>query len=196
MRLVRQPKPRGIMDALTIVLIAVGLAMDAFAVSIAKGIVIKHQRQKTALLLASFFGGFQMLMPVIGWLAGTSLETVIAGIDHWLAFGLLLLIGSKMIYDSIRKEDGENEQSLRFHSLMVLAVATSIDALMIGLSFAFLQIQILLPILVIGLITFFLSLTGFFFGCGLGRIFGNKIKIVGGLILLAIGMRILLEHLS
>jgi putative Mn2+ efflux pump MntP len=184
------------MDALTIVLIAVGLAMDAFAVSIAKGIVIKHQRQKTALLLASFFGGFQMLMPVIGWLAGTSLETVIAGIDHWLAFGLLLLIGSKMIYDSIRKEDGENEQSLRFHSLMVLAVATSIDALMIGLSFAFLQIQILLPILVIGLITFFLSLTGFFFGCGLGRIFGNKIKIVGGLILLAIGMRILLEHLS
>jgi len=170
--------------------------MDAFAVSIAKGIVIKHQRQKTALLLASFFGGFQMLMPVIGWLAGTSLETVIAGIDHWLAFGLLLLIGSKMIYDSIRKEDGENEQSLRFHSLMVLAVATSIDALMIGLSFAFLQIQILLPILVIGLITFFLSLTGFFFGCGLGRIFGNKIKIVGGLILLAIGMRILLEHLS
>ena len=196
MRLVRQPKPRGIMDALTIVLIAVGLAMDAFAVSIAKGIVIKHQRQKTALLLASFFGGFQMLMPVIGWLAGTSLETVIAGIDHWLAFGLLLLIGSKMIYDSIRKEDGENEQSLRFHSLMVLAVATSIDALMIGLSFAFLQIQILLPILVIGVITFFLSLTGFFFGCGLGRIFGNKIKIVGGLILLAIGMRILLEHLS
>ena len=183
------------MDALTIVLIAVGLAMDALAVSIAKGIVIKHQRQKTALLLASFFGGFQMLMPTIGWLAGTSFKTVIMGIDHWIAFGLLTFIGSKMIYDSIRKEDGEKEESLRLHSLMTLAVATSIDALMVGLSFAFLQTQILAPILVIGLITFFLSLMGFYFGCGLGRIFGNKIKIVGGLILLAIGMRILFEDL-
>ena len=194
--LVKQPKPREIMDALTIVLIAAGLAMDAFSVSIAKGIVIKYQRQKTALLLGSFFGGFQMLMPVIGWLAGTSLKTVVVGLDHWIAFGLLMFIGSKMIYDSIRKEDGEKEESLRLHSLMVLAVATSIDALMIGLSFAFLQTQILVPILAIGLITFLLSLAGFFFGCGLERIFGNKIKIVGGLILLAIGMRILLEHLS
>jgi len=184
------------MDALTIVLIAAGLAMDAFSVSIAKGIVIKYQRQKTALLLGSFFGGFQMLMPVIGWLAGTSLKTVVVGLDHWIAFGLLMFIGSKMICDSIRKEDGEKEESLRLHSLMVLAVATSIDALMIGLSFAFLQTQILVPILAIGLITFLLSLTGFFFGCGLERIFGNKIKIVGGLILLAIGIRILLEHLS
>jgi len=184
------------MDALTIVLIAVGLAMDAFAVSIAKGIVMKHQRQKMALLLSSFFGGFQMLMPVIGWLAGTSLKTVIVGMDHWIAFGLLMFIGSKMIYDSNRKEDGEKEKSLGFIPLMTLAVATSIDALMIGLSFAFLQTQILLPILMIGLITFLLSLTGFFFGCGLGRIFGNKIKIVGGFILLAIGIRILFEHLS
>ena len=183
------------MDAVTIVLVAVGLAMDALAVSIAKGIVIKHQRQKTALLLASFFGGFQMLMPTIGWLAGTSLKTVIPGIDHWIAFGLLAFIGSKMINDSIKKEDGEKEESLRLHSLMTLAVATSIDALMVGLSFAFLQTQILAPILVIGLITFLLSLMGFFFGCGLGRIFGNKIKIVGGLILLAIGMRTLFEHL-
>jgi len=183
------------MDAVTIVLVAVGLAMDALAVSIAKGIVIKHQRQKTALLLASFFGGFQMLMPTIGWLAGTSLKTVIMGIDHWIAFGLLAFIGSKMIYDSIKKEDGEKEESLRLHSLMTLAVATSIDALMVGLSFAFLQTQILAPILVIGLITFLLSLMGFFFGCGLERIFGNKIKIVGGLILLAIGMRTLFEHL-
>lgn len=184
------------MDALTIVLIAVGLAMDAFAVSIAKGIITKHQRQKTALLLASFFGGFQMLMPLIGWLAAISLETAIAGMDHWIAFGLLTFIGAKMIHDSIRRKDGEKEETLRFHSLIALAVATSIDAMMIGLSFAFLQTQILVPILVIGLITLLLSLTGFFFGCGLGRIFGNKIKIVGGLILLAIGMRILFEHLS
>ena len=184
------------MDAPTILLIAVGLAMDAFAVSIAKGLVIKHERRRMALLLASFFGGFQMLMPVIGWLVGSSLEAVIVGIDHWIAFGLLAFIGSKMIYDSIRKEDGEREESLRLHSLLTLAVATSIDALMIGLSFAFLETQIFVPVLVIGLITFLLSLTGFFFGCGLGRIFGNKVKIVGGLILLAIGIRILFEHLS
>jgi putative Mn2+ efflux pump MntP len=184
------------MNPITIVLIAIGLAMDALAVSIAKGIVVKHQRRKTALLLASFFGGFQMLMPVIGWLAGTTLETVIVGIDHWIAFGLLTFIGSKMVYDSIRKEEGEKEEDLRLHSLMTLAVATSIDALMIGVSFAFLQTQILVPILVIGLITFFLSLMGFFFGCGLGRIFGNKVKIVGGLILIAIGIRIILEHLA
>lgn len=134
-------------------------------------------------------------MPVIGWLAGISLETVIVGIDHWIAFGLLTFIGSKMIHDSIRKEDGEKEESLRLHSLVTLAVATSIDALMIGLGFAFLQTQILVPILVIGLITFLLSLMGFFFGCGLGRIFGNKVKIVGGFILIAIGIRIILEHL-
>ena len=184
------------MDAPTILLIAVGLAMDAFAVSIAKGLVIKHERRKMALLLASFFGGFQMLMPVIGWLVGSSLEAVIVGIDHWIAFGLLTFIGSRMIYDSAKKESGEEEESLRLRSLMTLAVATSIDALMIGLSFAFLQTQILVPILVIGFITFLLSLTGFFFGCGLERIFGNKIKIVGGVILLAIGIRILFEHLS
>ena len=184
------------MDAPTILLIAVGLAMDAFAVSMAKGIFIKHERRKMALLLASFFGGFQMLMPVIGWLVGSSLEVVIVGIDHWIAFGLLTFIGSRMIYDSAKKESGEKEESLRLRSLMTLAVATSIDALMIGLSFAFLQTQILVPILVIGFITFLLSLTGFFFGCGLERIFGSKIKIVGGVILLAIGIRILFEHLS
>ena len=189
-------KPSETMDLITIVLIAIGLAMDALAVSIAKGIVVKHQRRKTALLLALFLGGFQMLMPVIGWLAGTTLEAVIVGIDHWIAFGLLTFIGSKMVYDSIRKEEGEKEEGLRLHSLMTLAVATSIDALMIGLSFAFLQTQILVPILVIGFITFFLSLMGFFFGCGLGRIFGNKVKIVGGLILIAIGIRIILEHLA
>ena len=184
------------MDVLTIILIAVGLAMDAFAVSIATGIVAKNHRQKSALIVASFFGGFQMLMPAIGWFAGLSLKSVIIGIDHWIAFGLLAFIGSKMIYDSARKEGGKKEENLKLHSLLVLSVATSIDALMVGLSFAFLQTSILEPILVIGLITFCLSFMGFYFGCGLGRIFGNKIKLVGGLILILIGLRILLEHLS
>ena len=183
------------MDLLTTILIAVGLAMDAFAVSIAKGMAISRQRRKFALLLGGFFGGFQMLMPAIGWLVGLSFKDIIMGVDHWIAFGLLAFIGAKMIYDSTRKDSDKKDESLRLHSILILAIATSIDALMVGLSFAFLNTSILEPILVIGLITFMLSVTGFFFGCGLGRVFGNKIKIVGGLILIAIGLRILLEHI-
>ena len=136
-----------------------------------------------------------MLMPAIGWLIGLNFKDIIMGVDHWIAFGLLTLIGSKMIYDSLGKEKEQKEEKLRLHAILILAVATSIDALIVGLSFAFLNISILEPILVIGLITFILSVTGFFFGCGLGHIFGNKIKIVGGIILIAIGLRILLEHI-
>jgi putative Mn2+ efflux pump MntP len=183
------------MDPLTIVLIAIGLAMDAFAVSIAKGITVDHNRRKTALIMASFFGGFQMLMPAIGWLVGLSFKDIIMGVDHWIAFGLLTLIGLKMIYDATKKTKEKIAERLKLHSLLILAVATSIDALMVGLSFAFLQSSVLEPILVIGLVTFLFSVAGFFFGCSLARVFGNKIKIVGGLILIAIGLRILLEHL-
>ena len=183
------------MDILTVLLIAVGLAMDALAVSIAKDMAISRNRRRTALTLGIFFGGFQMVMPAIGWLVGLSFKEIIMGIDHWIAFGLLTFIGSKMIYDSTKREKDEKEENLKLHTLLTLAVATSIDALMVGLSFAFLQTSILVPILVIGLITFLLSLFGFYFGCGLGRVFGNKIKIVGGLILIAIGLRILLEHI-
>jgi manganese efflux pump family protein len=179
------------MDLITILLIAIGLAMDAFAVSIAKGIVVNTNRRRTALLLGVFFGGFQMLMPAIGWLVGLSFQEIIMGIDHWIAFGLLAFIGSKMIYDST-KDSVKSDENLRLHSVLILAIATSIDALMVGLSFAFLSTSILEPILVIGLVTFFLSVIGFFFGCGLGKILGNKIKIVGGLILIAIGLKILL----
>ena len=183
------------LDALTILLIAVGLAMDALAVSIAKGITVNNNRRKSAILLASFFGGFQMLMPAIGWLVGLSFKEIIMGVDHWIAFGLLAFIGSKMIYDSTKKERENKEEPLKLHTLVTLAIATSIDALMVGLTFAFLQTSILEPILVIGIITFLLSFFGFYFGCGLGRVFGNRIKIVGGLILIAIGLRILLEHI-
>ena len=118
------------------------------------------------------------------------------GVDHWIAFGLLAFIGSKMIYDTTRKEKEKKQENLSLHSILTLAVASSIDALMVGLSFAFLKTSIVEPILIIGFITFLLSMLGFFFGCGLGRIFGNKVKIVGGLILTAIGIRILLEHLA
>jgi manganese efflux pump family protein len=183
-------------DLFTIVLIAVGLAMDAFAISISRGMVTSHNRRKFALLMASFFGGFQMLMPIIGWYAGQSFKEIIMGIDHWIAFVLLTIIGSKMIYDSTKKEKEAKEQTLRMHTLLTLSVATSIDALMVGLSFAFLQTTILEPILIIGIITFSLSLIGFLFGCAIGRFLGNKVKIAGGLILIAIGLRILIEHIA
>jgi manganese efflux pump family protein len=183
------------MDLVSVFLIAVGLAMDAFAVSIAKGIVIDRERRKSAVFLASSFGGFQMLMPIIGYFAGISFRDVLMGVDHWIAFGLLAIIGSKMIYDSTKKGYEKEDSVLKFHSVLTLSVATSIDALMVGLSFAFLQTSIFTPILVIGIVTFALSFMGFFFGCGLGQVFGNRIKIVGGLILIAIGLEILLEHL-
>ncbi len=183
------------MDLLTIVLIAVGLAMDAFAVSIAKGITVTYSRRKTALILASFFGGFQMLMPVIGWFAGLRLKDIIMGVDHWIAFGLLTLIGTKMIYDAAKKDNGKQEETVKLSSVLTLAVATSIDALMVGLSFAFLQTSILKPILIIGGITFGLTIIGFFFGCTIGKLFGSRVKILGGIILILIGLRILIEHL-
>jgi len=182
------------MDFVTVILIAIGLSMDAFAVSIAKGISVNKNRRKSAILLASLFGGFQALMPVIGWLAGLGLREIIMGVDHWIAFGLLGFIGAKMIYDSTKSEDGKEEDVTIFAAL-ALAVATSIDALMVGLSFAFLEIPILIPILLIGTVTLMLSYLGFIFGSRMGSIFGKKIKIFGGLILILIGIRILIEHL-
>ncbi|MGD6850595.1 MAG: manganese efflux pump MntP family protein [Candidatus Bathyarchaeia archaeon] len=184
------------MDALTIILIAVGLAMDAFAVSIASGMTIKGNRRRAGLLTAAAFGGFQMLMPVIGWAVGLSLADLISSIDHWIAFGLLAFIGAKMIYEGTKKEEKRKSPTeLKMRSLLILAVATSIDALMVGLSFAFLQTSIALPIAVIGAVTFGLSLVGFYFGCGLGKVFGRRIEIVGGGVLILIGLKILLEHL-
>ena len=183
------------MDTLTVILIAVGLAMDAFAVSIAKGIAINDHRRKTALIMATSFAAFQMFMPVIGWIAGLGLEQEISEIDHWVAFGLLALIGARMIYDSTKKEDLQRDSNLRLHTLLTLSIATSIDALMVGLSFAFLEAAIVVPILVIGIVTFSLSYFGFHFGRIIGNIFGNKIKAVGGIILIVLGVKILLEHL-
>jgi len=182
------------LDYITILLIAIGLSMDATAVAIVKGITVTKERRRSAILLASFFGGFQMLMPLIGWLAGLGLKDTIMGIDHWIAFGLLGFIGLKMIYDSIKGEE-EKEEDVTIYAALVLAVATSIDALMVGLSFAFLETSIFVPIVIIGIVTFVLSLAGFSFGSKIGTVFGNRIKILGGIILILIGVKILAEHL-
>ena len=170
--------------------------MDAFAVSMANGMATSSQKRKNALIMASFFGAFQMLMPIIGWLAGLTMAELIMGIDHWIAFSLLMFIGSKMIYESTKKENGKQDSSLRIHTLLTLSLATSIDALMVGLSFAFLNTALATPIIIIGLVTFILSFIGFLFGNVIGKIFKNKIKAVGGIILIAIGIKILLEHIA
>jgi putative Mn2+ efflux pump MntP len=185
------------MDVTTVLLIAAGLSMDALAVSIAWGVSLKKDRLKTALLMALFFGGFQALMPVIGWAAGISFVHLISGIDHWIAFLILCFVGAKMCYESLEGEKCERNTSLPSLSvLLVLAVATSIDALAVGLSFAFLNTGIIAPALIIGAVTFCVSFLGVLLGKRLGCIFGSRIELLGGIMLIGIGVKILFEHMT
>ena len=184
------------MSILTIILIALGLSMDAFAVSVTSGFTIKHLKINHALRLAAFFGLFQAVMPIIGWLAGFSLKEFIIDIDHWIAFGLLSIIGVKMIYESFKLNPKEEKSDpLNIYMLLMLSVATSIDALAVGLTLSFLHISVIIPAIVIGVITFLLSFAGVFIGDRFGHVFENKIEIAGGLILIGIGIKILIEHL-
>ena len=180
---------------ITILLIAVGLAMDALAVSITSGLTIKDLRISNAATIALFFGSFQTFMPLIGWLAGLSARAFITGIDHWIAFGLLSLIGCKMIFESTRLGSNSKDfDPLNIYVLFLLAIATSIDALAVGLSLSFLKMAIVTPALIIGIITFSLSFIGVFLGNISGHFFENKIEIIGGLILIGIGLKIVVEH--
>jgi putative Mn2+ efflux pump MntP len=184
------------MDKITIILVALGLSMDAFAVSITSGLTIRPLRINHALRIPLFFGSFQAAMPAIGWLAGLSLRDFISDIDHWIAFGLLSFIGIKMIYGAMRMEEGEKGiDPLNPSVLLMLSIATSIDALAVGLSFAFLKVSIATPVIVIGIVTFLLSFLGIFIGNSLGHFFEKKIEILGGLTLIGIGTKILVEHL-
>lgn len=185
------------MEIITLLLIAIGLSMDAFAVSVSNGMTIRHQRRNHAFRIGVFFGSFQALMPLIGWTAGLGLRDLIAGIDHWIAFGLLSLIGGKMIFEST-KMGGEKRKvpSLTLWMLLMLSIATSIDALAVGISFAILDISIITPILVIGTVTFLLSFLGVLIGNRAGHFFEKRIEIIGGLLLIGIGIKILIEHLG
>jgi len=178
----------------TILFIAFGLAMDAFAVSISSGFTIKNLKVENALKVAVSFGLFQAVMPVIGWLAGLGMKEYIAAFDHWAAFALLGAIGIKMIYESgkMKKENAENP--LGIYRLLLLSFATSIDALAVGLTLSFLDVAIALPVIVIGFVTFVLSFSGVYIGNRVGHFFENRIEIAGGLILIAIGFKILFEH--
>jgi putative Mn2+ efflux pump MntP len=182
-------------DPIAVVIIAVGLAMDAFAVSVTSGIAIRRLRVEHAVRIALFFGTFQAAMPVVGWLAGLGLSGYIASVDHWVAFGLLTLIGCKMLYEAFSLSPDERKSDpLSIQVLLVLSIATSIDALAVGMSFALLKVSIVTPALVIGAITFALSLLGVLLGGRLGGLFAKRAEIAGGLVLIAIGIRILIEH--
>ncbi|MEF2593224.1 MAG: manganese efflux pump MntP family protein [Eggerthellaceae bacterium] len=190
------------MGIVELALIAVGLSMDAFAVSVCKGLGMKRLNMRQAFVIALFFGGFQALMPVIGWALGTGFQALITPIDHWIAFALLAFIGGKMLWDAFRgdEDDGEkalsDEASLDLKELTMLAVATSIDALAVGITFAFLQVDIVPAVALIGVITFALSFGGVAIGHFFGARFEKPATIVGGVVLIIIGLKILLEHLG
>ena len=180
----------------SIFLIAGALSMDALAVAIARGISVRRRRLRQALRVALFFGLFQALMPMIGWLAGRELQGFISGLDHWVAFGLLVFVGGKMIVESFRPKDMTGETGPEgLLTLLLLAAATSIDALAVGLSLSLLNAPIVGPALLIGLVTFSLSLAGGLIGSRAGHFCGNKVEALGGLILVGIGVKILIEHL-
>jgi putative Mn2+ efflux pump MntP len=183
------------MDFITIVVIAVALAMDAFAVSVVSGAAYKQLQLKHTLRIAVFFGGFQAFMLLIGALAGLSLKEYIADYDHWVAFVILVVVGGKMIYESVKiKEAQKNYNPSNILILLALSVATSIDALAIGITLSLVAASIVTAVVVIGLVTFLLSYFGVMLGRKFGHIFENKIEVAGGLVLIALGVKILLEH--
>lgn len=185
------------MELVTVLFIAVGLAMDACAVSIVTGSVHKDLRARHILRMALFFGGFQTFMPVIGFFAGLGLKDYITASDHWIAFGLLCFVGGKMIYESFRLEAAEkNRDPSHLLTLLALSLATSIDALAVGITFSLLRISLALAVSIIGVVTFSLSYAGVLIGKRFGHLFESKAEILGGLILIAIGVKILIEHLS
>ena len=175
--------------------------MDAFAVSICKGLSMRKVNKKQSLVIGLFFGGFQALMPFIGWLLGSRFEQYITSIDHWIAFILLGFIGGKMVVGAIREKDEAVEvrkmdPPLDLKEMFILAIATSIDALAVGITFAFLQVPIVEAVSIIGITTFVISVIGVYVGNFFGNRYKKKAELAGGIILILIGVKILLEHLG
>ena len=185
------------MSFVEILLIGIGLSMDAFSVSICKGLTAKQFSWKMALTCGLWFGLFQALMPLIGYFLGSQFEQYITAVDHWIAFSLLFLIGANMIREALsRKEDEPSDSSLGFKSMLLLAIATSIDALAVGISFACIQVKIWSSVLIIGVTTLMFSIAGVKIGNAFGSKFEKSAGIIGGIILILIGLKILLEHLG
>ena len=183
------------MGFIELFLIAVGLSMDAFAVSVCKGLSVKKVGVKHAALAGLYFGGFQFLMPVIGYLLGFRFESVIESIDHWVAFVLLAFIGGNMIKESFGKGEELNDD-FGVRTMLLMAIATSIDALAVGITFAFLEVQILPAAGLIGVTTFLLSFVGIYIGNAFGTRYKSRAELAGGIILVVIGVKILFEHLG
>ncbi len=183
------------MDLLSLFLIAVGLSMDAFAVSVCKGLATPKYKLKYSMICGAWFGGFQALMPAMGYLLGVNFKKYITAIDHWIAFVLLALIGFNMIREALKNDDEGADPSFTAKSMSLLAVATSIDALAIGITFAFLDVNIVAAVLFIGVCTFVISAAGVKIGSAFGTRFKSKAEIAGGAILIILGLRILVEHL-
>jgi putative Mn2+ efflux pump MntP len=185
------------MSLWTIFLLAVGLGVDAFSVAIGIGAANQKKSWAPVLRLSLAFGLFQLVMPLIGWLAGSTVADMIQGFDHWIAFALLAVVGGKMIREGFEKESAEEKpDQTRGWPLFLLSIATSIDALAVGFSFSLLKTPILYPAAMIGVVCFVMTAVGMIFGKGLARIFGRKVEILGGLVLIAIGVKILVEHLG
>ncbi len=185
------------MSVIELSILAVGLSMDAFAVSVCKGLSVEKVKVKHYFIVGAWFGGFQALMPAIGYLIGSAFERYITAVDHWIAFGLLAILGVKMIIEAFKKGDEEMNASFGFKAMLVLALATSIDALAVGVTFALLpDVNIVFAVLFIGVITFALSAAGLKIGNVFGARFKNKAEIVGGVILVLMGVKILLSHLG
>ena len=184
------------MGLIELFLIAVGLSMDAFAVSVCKGLAMPKCTSKKAAIVGLWFGGFQALMPAIGYVLGAQFQETIASIDHWIAFVLLALIGGNMIHEALDNDEEEADASLDVKTMFLLAVATSIDALAIGITFAFLKVNIIPAVCFIGIVTFIISFAGVKIGNVFGARYKNKAEIVGGVILILLGLKILLEHLG
>ena len=183
------------MDIISIILIAIGLSMDSFAVSVSNGLTIRNLNIKRVLIISFSLAFFQAIMPLIGWFAGVGVEKQIKEYDHWIAFFLLSFIGIKMIYGGLKKNEIEKNTELKTWTLIGQSFATSIDALAVGISFAFLDLPIIKPVLIIGFITFIASIIGLYAGKYFGRKLGKPVEIFGGIVLLGIGLKILIEHL-
>ena len=184
------------MSILEILLLGIGLSMDAFAVSICKGLSAKRLQTRHYLIIGAWFGGFQALMPTIGFFLGSTFEQYITAFDHWVAFVLLSAIGAGMIKESLSKEESNGNDSFSFKTMLLLALATSIDALAVGVTFAFLQVNIVSAITIIGCTTFVISIAGVYVGNVFGSRYKSRAELTGGVILILIGLKILLEHLG
>ncbi|OFX56531.1 MAG: hypothetical protein A2046_14310 [Bacteroidetes bacterium GWA2_30_7] len=182
------------MDYITLLIIALGLSVDSFAISVSCGIMLQEIKLKQSLKIAGFLSVFQGLMPVLGWFAGMSFKSLIQSYDHWVAFGLLLAVGMKMIIDSFRKKSNKKLDPTNTLVLIGFSVATTIDALIVGISFGLLGTSIISASLIIFLVTFIMSMTGLYLGCRFCKLINYKLDVIAGIVLISIGTKILIEH--